>query len=488
MSSFLILLCVLGYFAILMAISWYTSKKADADSYFLGNKNSPWYIVAFGMLGDSLSGVTFISVPGAVGAAKFGYLQLVLGYFFGYIIISQLLLPLYYRLNLVSIYTYLEQRFGTKTQKTGAYFFLLSRILGAGARLFLAASVIQLFIFDALGIPFWATILIVILAILGYTTKGGIKTLVWTDSLQSLLLILGVVFSLVAICQSLHFSFGDMVQAIANDERSQIFFWDVKEKSFFFKQFIGGVFIAATMTGLDQNMMQKNLSCKNLGEAQKNITWFSVIMVITNVFFLSLGVLLWIYRDQLQIELPMNAIGKPDTDKLFPLLALNHLGLMAGIAFIVGLTAATFSSADSVLTTLTTSYYFDIANYDNDMSFTFAQKTKRRRIIHICFAILLFLTILVKKMLNSSAVIDTVMRIANYTYGPLLGLFAFGLFTKIRVRDHFTPIVCVIAPMICYYIDTHSVQLLNGYKFGNELILLNGTLTFIGLFLSKEKE
>ncbi|MBP7478445.1 MAG: sodium:solute symporter, partial [Chitinophagales bacterium] len=249
MSSFLILLCVLGYFAILMAISWYTSKKADADSYFLGNKNSPWYIVAFGMLGDSLSGVTFISVPGAVGAAKFGYLQLVLGYFFGYIIISQLLLPLYYRLNLVSIYTYLEQRFGTKTQKTGAYFFLLSRILGAGARLFLAASVIQLFIFDALGIPFWATILIVILAILGYTTKGGIKTLVWTDSLQSLLLILGVVFSLVAICQSLHFNFGDMVQAIANDERSQIFFWDVKEKSYFFKQFIGGVFIAATMTG-----------------------------------------------------------------------------------------------------------------------------------------------------------------------------------------------------------------------------------------------
>lgn len=485
MSPLFILSCILFYFGILLAISWYTSRDADNAGYFLGNKASPWYVVAFGMLGDSLSGVTFISVPGAVGAAKFGYLQLVLGYFFGYIIISQILLPLYYRLNLTSIYTYLDQRFGYQSQKTGSFYFLLSRLLGSGARLFLAATVIQIFIFDQWGIPFWLSVSGIICLILIYTAKGGIKTLVWTDTFQSMLLLLGVIFSIVAISQTLHLDFSSMLHNVQHDQRSQIFFWDWKEKSFFFKQFFGGVFIAATMTGLDQNMMQKNLSCKTLEEAKKNITWFSVIMVLTNLFFLSLGLLLWQYKDQFQIDLPLNAVGKPDTDKLFPLLALNHLGFLAGISFIIGLTAATFSSADSVLTTLTTSFYIDILKMDTTNE-SESDKTKWRTCIHIGFAVLLLITILIIQAINSSAVIDTVLKIAGYTYGPLLGLFAFGLFTTWKVRDRWVPLICVVAPLLTFYIDQHAAQWFMGYKFGNELLVLNGLITFIGLYLIKE--
>jgi SSS family solute:Na+ symporter len=487
MSPLFILSCIIFYFGILLLISWYTGKDANNEGYFLGNKSSPWYIVAFGMLGDSLSGVTFISVPGAIGAAKFGYLQLVFGYFFGYIIISQVLLPLYYRLNLTSIYTYLEQRFGNNAQKTGSFYFLLSRLLGSGARLFLAASVIQLFIFDQWGVPFWLSVSGIIILILIYTAKGGIKTLVWTDTFQSLLLLLGVVFSLVAISDALQLDFSSMIHTIREDERSQIFFWDWKEKNYFFKQFLGGIFIAATMTGLDQNMMQKNLSCKTLGEAKKNITWFSVIMVITNVFFLSLGILLWTYKDMFQIELPLNMLGKPDTDKLFPLLALDHLGLLAGISFIIGLTAATFSSADSVLTTLTTSFYIDILKLDKQSELSENNKTKWRTVIHIAFAAALLITILVIKKLNSSAVIDTVLKIAGYTYGPLLGLYAFGLFTQMQASDRWIPLICVLAPIITFIIDSNSIAWMNGYKFGNELLLLNGVITFIGLWLIKRK-
>ena len=486
MRPLFILSCIIFYFGILLFISWYTSRDADSEGYFLGNKTSPWYIVAFGMLGDSLSGVTFISVPGAIGGAKFGYMQLVFGYFFGYFIISKILLPLYYRLNLTSIYTYLEQRFGNYTQKTGSFYFLLSRLLGSGARLFLAASVIQLFIFDQWGIPFWVSVSGIIILILIYTAKGGIKTLVWTDTFQSLLLLLGVIFSIVAITNALNLDFGTMLHTIKSDPRSQIFFWDWKEKNFFFKQFLGGVFIAATMTGLDQNMMQKNLSCKTLGEAQKNITWFSVIMVITNVFFLSLGILLWTYKDQFNITLPLNIAGNPDTDKLFPLLALNHLGLLAGISFIIGLTAATFSSADSVLTTLTTSFYIDILKLDKNNDKTI-NKTKWRIIIHISFAVILLLTILVIKLLNSSAVIDTVLKIAGYTYGPLLGLYLFGLFTSYKIKDHYVPIICLSAPVVTFLIESNSIEFLGGYKFGNELLLLNGCLTFLGLLLIKKK-
>lgn len=486
-SPLLILGCVGLYFGFILLISWFTSRDSTADSYFLGNKVSPWYVVAFGMLADSLSGVTFISVPGAVGAAKFGYLQLVFGYFFGYIVISQVLLPLYYRRQFISIYTYLGQRFGYFAEKTGSVLFIVSRLLGAGARLYLTASVIQLFIFDQFHIPFWMNVSVTILLIILYTTRGGIKTLVWTDTFQSLFLLLGVIFSLVVISTALQYDLKGMIQAVGKTDYAQIFFWDWREKSFFFKQFFGGLFIAVAMTGLDQNMMQKNLSCKSLSEAQKNISWFSVVMVITNVFFLCLGALLWIYKDRFHIELPLNIAGKPDTDKLFPILALNHLGIWAGLSFIMGLTAATFSSADSVLTTLTTAFYVDILQLDKDSTQSEASKRKKRTLIHILFALLLLSVILLFKAINSSAVIDTVLRVAGYTYGPLLGLFFFGILTQRRAIDKFIPIICVLSPLLIYVLDINSQNWLGGYKFSNEILIVNGLLTFAGLWLISTK-
>lgn len=490
MSPTLIISCILGYFGFLLLIAWYTSRNSNSDTYFIGNKASPWYAVAFGMLGDSLSGVTYISVPGAVGSAKFSYLQLVLGYFVGYFIISKILLPLYYRMNLLSIYTYLEERFGRVTQKTGSFYFILSRVLGAAGRLFLAAGVIQFFVFDQIPgfhVPFAVSVSVIIALMLLYTYKGGIKTLVWTDTFQSLFLILGVVLSIVAIISQTDWSFSDAVNKVMGSEYTETFFGDWRKTSFFPKQFIGGIFIAVTMTGLDQNMMQKNLSCKSLGEAQKNIFWFSIIMVIVNIFFLSLGALLYLYYQKEGIQLPMNG-DKVITDKVFPNLALNHLGAFAGLVFIIGLTAATFSSADSVLTTLTTSMYVDMLELDKKTEMPEAKKSRYRNIIHISFAVLLLLVILVFEALNSKAIIDTILLVAGYTYGPLLGLFAFGLFTKKRLNDSLVPIVCVIAPVLTYVISLNSKAWLNGYEIGNELIILNGGLTFAGLLLIQAKQ
>ncbi|MES2628314.1 MAG: sodium:solute symporter [Bacteroidota bacterium] len=494
-----LIIAVIGlYFAILVGIAWITSRNADSDSYFLGNKTSPWIAVAFGMLGDSLSGVTFISVPGAVGAAKFSYLQLVLGYLVGYFIISRILLPLYYRMNLTSIYSYLEERYGRNAQKTGAFFFILSRMLGAAGRLFLAVTVIQFFVFSKLdvphwlnpsgtGVPFWLSVSIIILLIFVYTYKGGIKTLVWTDTFQSSVLLLAVVASVVVIASNLDLSFGGVVSTIKNSEYSQVFFWDWAPKNFFFKQFLGGAFIAVVMTGLDQNMMQKNLSCRSLGDAQKNMEWFSLVMALVTIFFLCLGALLWTYANKIGLELPLNSAGKPDTDTLFPNLALNHLGLWAGLLFIVGLTAATFSSADSVLTTLTTSFYVDFLEYDKK-GLTEKKKTNARHIIHIAFAVILLIVILLFKQLNSSAVIDTVLKVATYTYGPLLGLFAYGIFTKTKTRDALVPLICLLAPLVSYLIDINSVKWLGGYQFGNELLLLNGGITALMLWMARQKD
>jgi len=491
MSATVIISCILGYFGILLLIAWITSRNGNADSYFLGNKASPWYAVAFGMIGDSLSGVTYISVPGAVGTAKFSYLQLVLGYFVGYFIISKVLLPLYYRLNLVSIYSYLQSRFGRVTQKTGAFYFILSRVLGAAGRLFLAAGVIQFFVFDQIEgfhVPFALSVSVIIALMLLYTYKGGIKTLVWTDTFQSLFLVLGVILSIVAIIQHTGWSFSDAVGKVIHSEYSTTFFFDWKLASFFPKQFLGGIFIAVAMTGLDQNMMQKNLSCKSLEEAQKNIFWFSIVMVIVNIFFLSLGALLYHYYQSATIALPINSeTGKIISDKVFPNLALNHLGWFAGLVFIIGLTAATFSSADSVLTTLTTSAYVDMLELDKNDKLNESQKSKYRTIIHISFAVLLWLVILLFDALNNSAIIDTILKLAGYTYGPLLGLFVFGLFTKYAIKDALVPIVCFIAPGIAYILSTYSKQWFNGYEIGNELIIINGLLTFIGLLVIKSK-
>lgn len=480
MTPTMLFLCVLGYFGVLLCISYWTTRRLHSSSYFNADKGSKWYVVAFGMLGDSLSGVTFISVPGAVIFAKFGYFQIVLGYFVGYLVISFILLPLYYRLNLISIYEFLRARYGRYAQYSGSFFFILSRILGSAARLFLAASVLQLFIFDAWGIPFVYSVSIIIFAIWLYTTRGGIKTLVWTDAFQSGLLIFGVVASIVVIKQHLELNWIEIPKMIMQHPNSAIFNWDVASKNYFWKQFLGGVFIAACMTGLDQNMMQKNLTCKTLGESQKNMMWFSLVMLITNLFFISLGLLLYIYTEQMGISLPLKADGTIDSDKVFPFLALTKLGFWASISFIVGLTAATFSSADSVLTTLTTSFYIDVLGLDATKN----PDTKLRNMIHFGFAILLLLAILAIKALHSDAIIDIVLKVANYTYGPLLGLFAFGLFSKRKLHDALIPLVCFIAPLLAFYIDTHNFKI-DGhvFQYGNTILIINGTITMLGLYL-----
>lgn len=491
MSPLLIISFIVLYFLFLLGIAWYTSRKSTSDSYFLGNKSSPWYIVAFGMIGDSLSGVTYISVPGKVGGAHFSYLQLVLGYFIGYFIISHILLPIYYKLNLTSIYEYLKNRFGRSTQKTGAMFFILSRIMGAAGRLYLAAGVIQLFVFDqfeTVHVPFWVSVSVILVLMLLYTYRGGIKTLVWTDSFQSLFLVLGVVLSIVAIISKLDVSFGKAVSNVIHSEYTETFFWDWKKSNFFFKEFLGGIFIAVAMTGLDQNMMQKNLSCKSLREAQKNIFWFSVIMVIVNIIFLSLGALLYIYYNQSGIEIPNNPeTHKILSDKVFPNLALNHLGAFAGLVFIIGLTAATFSSADSVLTTLTTSFYIDILEYDTNKKLSEKKKTRYRTIIHVLFAVTLWIVILFFDALNQKAIIDSILMLAGYTYGPLLGLFTLGLFTKLQLNDKLVPLVCIIAPVFTYILSNTYKNLLGEYQIGNELILINAGITILLLSLIQKR-
>ncbi len=492
MSPILIILCICLYFGGLLLIAYITSRNSTADTYFLGNKASPWYAVAFGMIGDSLSGVTYISVPGKIGASHFSYLQLVMGYFIGYFIISNVLLPIYYKMNLISIYTYLETRFGKHTQKTGAFFFILSRILGASGRLFLATGVIQFFVFDritAFHVPFWLSVSIILALMLLYTYKGGIKTLVWTDTFQSLFLVLGVVISIIVIINKMDIGFGKAISNIVTSDYSNTFFWDWKKSNFFFKEFIGGIFIAVAMTGLDQNMMQKNLSCKSLKDAQKNIFWFSIVMVIVTVFFLALGALLYQYYDTSGIPLPTNPeTGKVITDKVFPNLALNHLGIFAGLVFIIGLTAATFSSADSVLTTLTTSTYVDMLEYDRNTQLTEKQKSQRRTYIHFGFAVVMWLVIIVFDVVNQRAIIDTILMIAGYTYGPLLALFTLGLFTKINLKDTYVPVVCVLAPVVTYLLANYAVKPFCCYEIGNELIVINALITAGGLVLVRKRE
>jgi Na+/proline symporter len=469
-----------------MMIAWYTSRNANNDSYFLGNKSSPWYAVAFGMIGDSLSGVTFISLPGTVNSNQFSYMQLVLGYLLGYFIIARVLLPLYYRLNLTSIYSYLQGRFGNYSQMTGSFYFLISRIIGAALRLFLAAGVLHFFIFRD-SIPFVFTVAIIIILMLLYTYKGGIKTLVWTDTLQSGLLLLGVIFSIVAIMSQLDMGLADVITEVKNSRFSQVFFWKWRPTNFFFKQFISGMLIAVVMTGLDQNMMQKNLSCRSLRDAQKNMMWFSVVLVIVNLFFVSLGALLYLFAEKQGLALPVNAEGKIITDQVFPTLALNNLGVFAAVIFIIGLTAATFSSADSVLTTLTTSFCIDFLKIE-DRPYSEKKKTNLRHWVHIGFSVVLLITIVLCDMIPKTSVLDAIFTVAAYTYGPLLGLFAFGLFTKVKVIDRLVPIISILSVVLCYVLRENSEQWLGGYKFGYELLLLNGAFTFIGLLVIADKK
>lgn len=480
MNPQVVLLIISVYFLVLFLISYFTSRKVTADTFFTGDRQSPWFLVAFGMIGASLSGVTFISVPGEVGNSNFYYFQVVLGYILGYYVIAKVLLPLYYRLNLISIYSYLEDRFGFWSYKTGAFFFILSRALGSSLRLYLVASVLQLILFDALGIPFWVSVLITVGLIWLYTFKGGIKTVVWTDTLQTAFMLGAVIITIVLIGQDLGIkSLGEYISTIAQDSRSQVFNWDWKAGTNFFKQFVSGAFITIVMTGLDQDMMQKNLTCKNIGDAQKNMFWFTGTLVVVNLLFLSLGVMLYLYAESKGITLP----GK--SDQLFPLLATGHFSAFAGIIFVLGIIAAAYSSADSTLTALTTSFCIDFLEIEK--KYAPEDRVRIRQKVHIAFTGLFYLLILSFYWLNDQSVINSVFIIAGYTYGPLLGLYSFGLFTKWKVKDRFVPYVAVASPLITYAITQNSERLLWGYKFGFEALILNGMLMFLGLYLFRKK-
>lgn len=480
LSPSIIVLFILIYFAILIAISFFTGKNADNNSFFLANRKSPWYVVAFGMIGASLSGVTFISVPGWVGNSQFSYMQVVLGYLVGYFVIATVLMPLYYRLNLTTIYSYLKDRFGAASYKTGAAYFLLSRTIGSAFRLYIVANVLQLTVFDKWNVPFEITVLITILFIWLYTFKGGIKTIIWTDTLQTLFMLLAVGFSIWLISEDLGMGLGKMIHIINESKYSQIFFFDdVNDKRYFWKQFISGMFIAISMTGLDQDMMQKNLSCKNLKEAQINMFSFSFVLIFVNLFFLALGALLFIYAENKGIALPQRS------DDLYPMLATQgYLNITIGVFFIVGLIAAAYSSADSALTALTTSFCIDIIDIKNK---PIEKQEKIRKQVHIFISLLMAVVIIVFRLINDDSVISAVFTAAGYTYGPLLGLFAFGLITKISIKDKWVPLVCILSPIVCYILNMYSKEIFNGYQIGFELLLLNGILTFIGLALLHDK-
>lgn len=479
MTPTLVVSILVGYFLILIIISILTSKGADTTTFFTANRQSPWYLVAFGMIGSSLSGVTFISVPGNVGSVGFGYFQIVLGYLLGYWVIIGVLMPLYYRLNLISIYTYFEQRFNFWSYKTGALFFLISRTLGSALRLYIAATVLQLFLFDALGIPFFITVATTLVLIWIYTIKGGIKTIVYTDTFQTFFLVTAVVVAVWQISNDLGLSFPEMIDVIKASKYSQIFYFDDPNSPMFFvKQFIGGALITITMTGMDQEIMQKNLTCKTLGDAQKNMFWFSIILVAVNLLFLTLGALLFIYSEQNNLTIPAR------TDQLFPMLALNEFSLVVGIFFLLGITASSYASADSALAGLTTSFCIDFLNFKDK-----PEKVKNRQkfMVHLGFSLLFLVIIVIFHRISRESVIDAVLGIAAYTYGPLLGLFSFGIFTNLQVKDRLVPLVCFLSPVICYVISLYSEQILGGYKLGLEVLLLNGVLTFLGLALIHKK-
>ncbi len=488
MSPAVLLSFIIGYFLVLIVISFLTSRKSsDNDTFFVANRNSKWYLVAFGMIGTALSGVTFISVPGKVGAPsgdQFAYFQFILGNAAGFIIVATVLLPLYYRLKLTSIYGYIEQALGTWSYKTAAGIFLISRTIGSAFRLYLVVIVLQKFIFDHYNIPFWLTVLICLVLIWSYTYKGGLKTIIITDSLQTLFLVSSVFLSIFFICRSLHYNIFEAADAIKNSSYSKIFFLNdfVSSKLHLGKQFLGGLFITICVVGLDQDLMQKNLSCKNIGEAQKNMFSFTGVFVLINIFFLSVGALLYIYAAK-------NGITAAKTDYLYPTIALNYLGLIPAIVFMLGLTAATFATTDSALTALTTSFCVDFLNFGKSADINSKKMVGLRHTVHIAFSGLMFLVIIIFNQINDDAIVTAIFKVASYTYGPLLGLYCFGLFVSSRqVLDKAVPFICLISPAVCYYLSANSKTLLGGYAFDNELIIVNGLITFVGLWITSKKK
>jgi len=472
------------YFCVLLLIAYLTGKSDSNETFFKANKKSPWYIVAFGMIGASLSGVTFISVPGWVQSSQFSYMQIVIGYLFGYFVIAYVLIPIYYKLKITSIYEFLKQRFGTVSHKTGALFFIISRILVASFRLFLVASVLQYFIFDIWNIPFEITVILSVLLIWTYTYKGGIKTIVWTDTFQTLFMLFAVFATIYIILTKLNWSVSDIFGSEEFNKYSKILFSDdFNDKKHVVKSFLGGMFIAIAMTGLDQDMMQKNLTCKNIKEAQWNVVSLGFVLIFVNFVFLTLGALLFIYAEKFSIAIPI-INGSVKTDLLYPEIALNgDLGISIGIVFILGLIAAAYSSADSALTALTTSYCIDILNIEN------REKSKQKSIrkkVHIAISIVLILVVILFRYVLEDNIISSLLQIVSFTYGPLLGLFAFGIFTKYAVKDQYVWIIALLSVILSYFINSYSVQILNGYTFGYELIIINGLLTFIGLHLIRK--
>jgi Na+/proline symporter len=501
MSPLIFLFLVIAYFSALIVISFITSRGADNASFFVGNRKSPWFLVAYGMIGASISGVTFISIPGEVGNSFFSYMQIVFGYFAGYMVIANVLLPLYYRMNLTSIYVYLEKRFGWHSYKTGAFYFLLSRVIGTAFRLYLVAMVIDKFILAHFGIPFWLTVCITISLIYVYSFKGGIKTIVYTDTFQTTFLLLGVILSIVLIARDLGYSAADVVHKISESRYSQLFVWDWRPGNNFFKHFLSGMFICIVMTGLDQDMMQKNLSCRNIRDAKKNMYWMSSLLILVNILFLSLGALLYIYANSkgiihenfadeslvktCPVELlnPVSGLFScAKTDELFPFLVFNYLPPLVSIVFFMGLIAAAYASSDSALTALTTSFCVDFLGFREDN-----RRMGTRNWVHIGFSLLLIVVILFFALINNQSVINSLFTVAGYTYGPLLGLFSFGILTRYTTREKWVPVITLVAIGLCYVFSLFSAEWFNGYKVGFEVVVLNGALVFAGLFMVRIK-
>lgn len=480
MKPEIILIVFLVYTIMLFFVSRITSKKATNSSYFVGNRKSPWLIVAYGMLGTSLSGVTFISVPGWVGQTQFTYMMVVFGYLLGYATITTVLLPLYYKLKLTSIYTYLEQRFGFFSYKTGSFYFLISRIIGASFRMYLIVNVLQIFIFDHFGIPFWLTVVLFMVLITLYTYKGGIKTIVWTDTLQTTFMLASLLITVYIVLTRMDLNLTDMYQLISEKGYNKIIDTNWRNNTFYLKQFFSGMFITIVMTGLDQDMMQKNLSCKSLKDAQKNMTLLSFLFIPTNFIFMFLGASLLIYASQNGIALPAMS------DNIFPEMAINHFGVFAGLVFFIGLIAAAYSSADSAITALTTSVCVDFLGIKEKNQDKKVVRT--RYLVNFFVSLTIIFVIVLFREINNDAVISKLFTIAGYTYGPLLGLFSFGLITKRSIKDMWVPLIAILSPIISYLIDHYSQTLFNGYKFGFEILIVNGLLMFIGLLLISKKK
>jgi Na+/proline symporter len=481
MNANLIFGVFLAYSLLLVILGYLTSRKSSNETFFTAGKTSPWYVVSYGMIGASLSGITFISVPGNVLHANFSYLVMVFGYLLGYLLIAYILLPIYYKLNLSSIYTYLHSRFGFYTYKTGASFFLLSRVIGASFRMFVVVSILQTFIFNQWGVPFWVSLSSFIILIWLYTNRGGIKTIIWTDTLQTTFMLASVGITIYLTANLLDLSLSGLWQAMQEKSYTKMFYFtEWRDGKYFIKMFLSGTFIALAMTGLDQDMMQKNLTCRNLKDAQKNIITLGSILIPINFIFLFLGGALFVFAAQNHLTLPA------DTDHIFPFIAFQ-LGFFPGIVFLIGLIAAAYSSADSALTALTTSFSIDILNLKERNDLTNSQKEKYRKLTHIGISIILALTILIFNNIKDDAIINSLFKIAGYTYGPLLGIFSFGLLSKKQITDRWVPFIAIAAPFVTYYINTHSEQWFNGYKFGFELLIINALITILGLFLFRKK-